>query len=863
MEIQTRLHTIFLLVGATECGKTTFAKEVLMPQLKLKLEDGSRGLRANVQYLSSDAMRQELLGHDYDKYAQVMLEASSLTFQLLFERLKLVTSFPINAEFVVVDTTGLAEDFRAKAREIAQANNYNVEVILFDYRKREDYYVSERSKKIISNHLNRLRQDVLPVLSREDYGQIHKIRAKDFYDPAAGRPNPGYRVAVQDWEDYRSAALPQDRGYIVVGDVHECVQELQGLLRDYGYRVEGGIVTATDKVRDTKVILAGDWIDKGGQTREIVEFLHANREHFLFVLGNHENFVYKYLLGDIQGADPELLRSYFDSVQALAEDDALFAKFAELTESARPFYRFVGDYGPSFYVTHAPCQNKYIGKLDANSIRHQRNFRLDRGSAAEEQLAFLRREAVGNHPYHLFGHIAAKQAFRIKNKLHLDTGSAHGNLLTSVRIATKPFFRSHKSQTAAVREELPILFREVKKVSLLELDDEAVRRLRYISRNRVNFISGTMSPADKDETAGELESLRKGLQYFAERGASEVVLQPKYMGSRCNVYLHPDPEACYAVSRNGYKIQSVDLAPVYERLLARFGAYMAREGLAVLMLDGELLPWKALGDGLIERQFRPIAKALETELDFLKRNGFEEALGALMSRFEASGFEKEQHHLAKEALSDKFGTQLYQNYKYLREIREAYVPLARHDEAYRVYARQLELYGGDAELDYKPFAILKEVLASGEERFPEGRTSDIYRFLSDDECLVLDPNAADAYERAEGFFAKLTAENGMEGIVVKPERELPGSVPYLKVRNPGYLSIVYGYDYAFPHKYGKLMKQKSIAAKLRASANEHRLGRAMLEVKLGEIAPDHEAYRQAAANLLFEVAKEKDFDPRL
>ncbi|RKP49962.1 metallophosphoesterase [Cohnella endophytica] len=861
MEIVTRLHTIFLLVGATECGKSTFAKEVLIPQLKM--EDASRALRTNVQYVSSDGMRQELLGYDYDKYDQAMMEASSLTFQLLFERIRLVTSFPINAEFVVVDTIGLAEDFRGKVREIAQENNYNLEVILFDYRKREDYYSSERSKKLISNHLNRLRKDVLPVLSREGYGKIHKVRAKDFYRPADGMPNPDYRVTVEDWGDYLSAVLPQNQDHIVVGDVHECVAELQGLLRDHGFRIEEGRLIPTDKVRDTKVVLVGDWIDKGKQTRGIIDFLYENKEYFLFVLGNHENFVYKYLKGEIQGADPELLRTYFDSTQTLADDTALFEKFASLVELSQPFYRFVGVHGPSFYVTHAPCRDKYIGKLDTNSTRRMRSFRLDREAPIEEQLEFLKQEAVGNHPYHLFGHVAAKQAFRIKNKIHLDTGSAHGNALTSVRISFKPFFKSHKSQTAAVQEELPVLFREARKVSLQELDDDSVRRLKYSSRNRINFISGTMSPADKDPAAGQLESLSKGLDYFADRGITEVVLQPKYMGSRCSVYLSREADQCYSVSRNGYKIKSVDLAPVYEKLLRKFGTYMDDQGIAVLILDGELLPWKALGDGLIERQFRPIGKALETEIDFLRQNGFEDALGKLVQDYEASGFEKDQHHLTKAALGDKYGNHLYQNYKHVREIREAYVPLQGHDEAYRVYARQLEIYAGDAELEYKPFAILKEVLESGEERLPEGRTSDIYRFLSDDEYLSLDLREPDAYSLAERYFSRLTVENHMEGIVIKPELEHPSAVPYLKVRNSGYLSIIYGYDYRFPRKYGKLMKQKSIISKLRTSANEYRLGQQMLSIKLQDITPDNEAYRQIAANLLFEVAKEKEIDPRL
>jgi len=670
-------------------------------------------------------------------------------------------------------------------------------------------------------------------------------------------------VVVQDLENYVSSLLPQEQEYIVVGDVHECVQELQGLLRDYGYRVDEGRLTATDKLSDTKIILVGDWIDKGKQTRETIEFLYENREHFLFVMGNHENFVYKYVKGEIQGTDPELLRTYFDSTQVLKGDSALFSKFSVLVELSKPFYRYVGMQGPSFYVTHAPCRNKYIGKLDTNSVRHQRNFRMDREAVFEEQLDFLKQEAVANHPFHLFGHIAAKQTFRIKNKIHLDTGSAQGNMLTSVRISFKPFYKNHKSHVATLQEELPTLFREEKTVSLQDLDVEAVRRLQYCSKNRVNFISGTMSPADKDEAAGELESLRKGLDYFAERGVSEVVLQPKYMGSRCNVYLYREIEQCYAVSRNGYKVKAIDLTPIYEQLVHKFGTYMAEQGLSVLLLDGELLPWKALGDGLIERQFRPIGKALETELDFLRQHGFEEALGKLIQEFEGSGFEKDQHHLSKEALSNNYGSHVYQNFKHVRGIREEHVDLDQRGEAYRVYKQQLEWYAGDAELAYKPITILKEVLENGEERFPVGTTSEQYRFLNDDECLVLDLKETDAYIRAEEYFSRLTVENHMEGIVIKPEQEQRGVVPYLKVRNPGYLSIIYGYDYKFPHKYGKLLKQKNIFTKLRTSGNEHRLGKQLLEVRLNDITPENDTYKQIAANLLFEVAKEKEIDPRL
>ncbi|WP_166240912.1 metallophosphoesterase [Paenibacillus turpanensis] len=861
MDIQTKVHTIFMLVGSTECGKTTFAKEVLIPGLRF--EDINRGVRANVQYLSSDQIRQEVLGYEYDKYDQVMLEASEQAFHLLFERLRMTTSFPINAEFVVVDTTGLSEDFRAKVKEIAFQNNYNLEVIVFDYRKREDYYASERSKKLITNHINRLKKEVLRTLPREGYGKIHKVRAKDFYVAEERRANPEYKVITEDVDAYLASILPQDQQYIIIGDVHECVEDLKGLLLDHGYKIEAGKLVVADKLKHTKLILVGDWIDKGKQTRETVEFLYDNQEHFYFVLGNHENFVSKYIKGEISSVDQELLETYFDSTQILLNDPELLQKFEHLVSISKPFYRYVGARGSSFYVTHAPCRNKYIGKLDTNSVRHQRNFRIDRDAPLEEQLVFLQEESVKNHPYHIFGHVAAKQSFRIGNKLHIDTGSVHGNLLTSVSISYKPFMKSHKSRQAVITEELQTLFKVERKVSIQDLGEDDIRRLHYCSRNKINFISGTMSPADKNDETNELESLKRGLDYFREHGVQQVVLQPKYMGSRCNVYLHKDLDQCYAVSRNGYKINQVDLTEIYGKLLHKFGEYMEQRKIAMLILDGELLPWKALGEGLIDRQFKPIEKALETELTFLQLHGFEEAYNKLIAKYEASGFEKDQHHIGKSALSEKYGPSVYQNYKYVHEIQDTYVPLSGHMEAYQTYRRQLELYAEDEAMTYKPFALLKIVYEDGIEEIPAWKTSEMYGFLSEDVGPVLDLSEPGYLEQAELYFSKLTMENHMEGIVIKPELWNGKTVPYMKVRNPDYLSIIYGYDYKFPHKYRKLLKQKNVNQKLRTSLNEYQLGMQMLAVPLDEIAPEHVAYKEIAANLLFEVAQEREIDPRL
>ncbi len=68
--------------------------------------------------------------------------------------------------------------------------------------------------------------------------------------------NPEYSVVIEDLDAYLDTVLPQNRQYIIVGDVHERVDELQGLLLSYGYRIEAGRLIAGDRVRDAKIILA-------------------------------------------------------------------------------------------------------------------------------------------------------------------------------------------------------------------------------------------------------------------------------------------------------------------------------------------------------------------------------------------------------------------------------------------------------------------------------------------------------------------------------------------------------------------------------------------------------------------------------
>jgi hypothetical protein len=507
-----------------------------------------------------------------------------------------------------------------------------------------------------------------------------------------------------------------------------------------------------------------------------------------------------------------------------------------------------------------------------------------------------------------------KEMMHVKNKLLIDTGCVHGNMLSSVVIQSgKPFIKQQKALGDPVlAEPLPVLFpKQAEQVSVVDLDIHDRRRLDYILENKIQYIPGTISPADKDTDEGELESLRQGLRYYRQNGVQQVVLQPKYMGSRCMLYLSRDVSACYAVTRNGHKVHNPDLTAVYEQQLHRHKALMDEHDLQMLILDGELLPWRALGSGLIDSQFKTIEKALQTELHYLSTNRFGEHLAGLLRQLEESDFEQDQQTMAKQQLRKKYGDAVYQNYKAVLKLKNVTVPVKQHLEAYQTYKEQLALYGEEGELEYKPFAILKMIRRDGTEfvihhdtegtptgvvkdtpqhgkntpqhrkntpnhamtqpkvaqhtvkPLPISTTSAMFSTISDDEWLLLDFNDDDYLQRAYDYFQSLTTERKMEGVVIKPERMQTNVAPALKVRNAEYLALIYGYDYRFPHKYKKLLHQKNIRKKLRMSKAEYDLGQQMLAFAYQDIRTDNEDYQQVVANMLFEVGKEKEIDPRL
>lgn len=920
-DFTTQLHTIILTIGPTNCGKTYFC-EHLRKELSKKLKDN--GIEPNIQYVSSDAIRKQLLGNpDLPKHCSIMMETSYPAFQHLIEYIRTVTTFPVNAHFVIVDTTGMSQEFRNDIQSIAEKNHYNLDALIFNYDKIDDFhqYVGGNSTyeekyihKMINEQVKKLHQTVFKELGK-NFTNKHYIK----------RHSTEINPVIKDLELYRQTQLNSGKKYFIIGDIHECIDEFKQLVTKYGFVIESDLITHGKNTVDTEIISVGDLVDKGNMTKETIEFFHHNLKNspvpIHIVCGNHEHAVMQLLTGKTteESYGEDFVKKCYSSYYVLRTNEDLRNKFLEIVSLTKPFYHFISSdiKSRSFYVNHSPCYENFIGKVDKMSIKNQRYLFADRTKPAGENVMKTISPSSYNYPFHIFGHLAFSDYYngftddKKNNKIAIDTGCIHGNVLTGVlcgnsvktpQFYTVPFMNkqtplSEKLYAIKEKQDTAKPTEETKKSDPIDpssigsgliawnnLTSEQIGRIKSLVRNKINFISGTISPAATD--SNELESLKKGLEYFYDHfkktGKPDLLsVEPKFMGSRCNIYLFTDPAKCYMVTRNGHVINQLPVETrdkIYKNLLHDRGLekFMEENSIRLLIVDSELMPWNAIGNKLIDENFKPIDIALRDEIGLLEETGFEDYYQKLINDEKFKSYLTEKNTISHKELHEKYGGFIYETFKELSHEMDGHIALDEMKKYNDLYHQQLEHYGTDGEVHIKPFGILKIVFNDGKEIIPNidgmekfeiclGQTN-IYELLNntDNSCILNLEMGFDAcYKILEMYYPSLINEKHMEGIVIKPDIIPMGMAPFIKVRNPDYLTLIYGPDYKKENKYKKLVKQKDIRKKIKTSINEFNLGIEMLKVRYDDIKMENEKYIKTLVDFLFEEEKEKDIDPRL
>jgi len=245
--------------------------------------------------------------------------------------------------------------------------------------------------------------------------------------------------------------LPIDKEYIVIGDVHGCIDELKTLLAKHDFHCDKQeLLQLNPKNRDKSIVLLGDFIDKANEEKltQTIQFIHQNyhylnkqEKHFYLILGNHEEKVYQYITNDpsleINDKTIKDKKKYYNTVALLEKNSSLKKLFIELYHLCEPWLYYHYNRNFSVTLTHAPCPEKHLRKGDRDSrnkmikcISRSKNPKV----ALDALIPYVHKEAKDTQHYHIFGHLSQSNIRKYKNKICIDTSAIYGGRLSSAII---------------------------------------------------------------------------------------------------------------------------------------------------------------------------------------------------------------------------------------------------------------------------------------------------------------------------------------------------------------------------------------------------------------------------------------------
>lgn len=211
------------------------------------------------------------------------------------------------------------------------------------------------------------------------------------------------------------------KSIFAVGDIHGCYDKLKSLMDI----VENHI----DPDNDTLVFL-GDYIDRGPNSYEVVEYLINIKDRFkniVFLKGNHEEMLEQYLLGldkytYLVNGGQQTLESYmeqnnFDNSPIPRTHMNFFSSLSLFFETEDYIFVHAGLKGKK------PVENQFSDDLlwiRGKFLRSKYNF--------GKQV--------------VFGHTPFPEPLVQKNKIGIDTGAVYGNMLTCVKLPQLEFYQA-------------------------------------------------------------------------------------------------------------------------------------------------------------------------------------------------------------------------------------------------------------------------------------------------------------------------------------------------------------------------------------------------------------------------------------
>ncbi|MFD7938262.1 polynucleotide kinase-phosphatase [Streptomyces sp. NPDC059755] len=841
--------SLVVLIGASGSGKSTFAHRNFKP----------------TEVISSDFCRGLVSDDENDQSAT--RDAFDVLHYIAGKRLAA-------GRRTVVDATSVQQDARRQLIELAKEYDVLPIAIVLDV---PEEVCAERNaartdradmpRRVIQRHTRELRRS-LRHLEREGFRKVHVLRGVEDIENASV-------VTEKRYNDLTHLTGPFD----IIGDIHGCAFELEGLLGKLGY---------ADGVHPEgrQAVFVGDLVDRGpdspGVLRRVMAMVKSGNA--LCVPGNHENKYGRHL----RGRKVQHTHGLAETIEQMeGESEEFRSEVREFIDGLVSHYVLDGG---RLVVCHAGLPEKYHGRTSGR-VRSHALYGDTTGETDEFGLPvrYPWAEDYRGRAAVVYGHTPVPEATWLNNTICLDTGAVFGGKLTGLRWPERELVDVSAEQvwyepTKPLRSEAPG-GHDGRPLDLADVHGRRIVETRYEGQNRVSireenaaaalevmsrfavdprllpYLPPTMAPTATSHVEGYLEHPAEAFAQYAQDGVARVVCEEKHMGSRAVALVCRDAETArkrFGVdgptgslyTRTGRPF--FDDESVTEEILGRIRTAVDEAGLWTelaapdsatgevdwLLLDAELMPWSLKASGLLRSQYAAVGAA--------SRAVFPGTLSALEGAA-ARGVD----------VGDLLSRQ-----------RERASDAAAFTEAYRRYCWTTDGLDG---VRLAPFQILAVQGRSLADLPHDVQLSLLDRLVEHDNTgllqttrrLYVDTADPESVQAGVDWWLEMTGRGG-EGMVVKPlgalVRGSEGRLvqPGIKCRGREYLRIIYGPEYTRPDNLTRL-RGRFLNHKRSLAIREYALG---LEA-LARLAEGEPLWRVHEAVFGVLALESEPVDPRL
>ncbi len=806
---------LVVLIGPSGSGKSSFARKHFL----------------ETEIISSDYCRALVSDDETDQSCTA--DAFDLLNQMAAIRLR-------RRKLTVIDATSVQREDRAKL--VALARRYHalpVALVLnidpeICHERNKDRKNRDFGIHVPRNHSRALKRG-LRGLQKEGFRQVQIMKTPDEVDALKIERAPL-------WTDQRTLQGPFD----IIGDIHGCYDELAELLKSLNFEVDPipDDPEALFSARNTDGRLAffvGDITDRGPRNVDCLRLVMGMcaEGSAQCVMGNHDFKLSKWL----KGRQVQLNHGLDLTVGELEQTSETFRKQAtEFIYNLRS-HAWLAD--GKLVIAHAGLKEEMHGR-GSGAVRTFAMFGETTGEVDEFGLPVRlewAREYKGNADV-IYGHTQVLEAEWLNNTLCIDTGCVFGGKMTALRWperetvsvpAMKQYAEPVKpldagSGRSAQQDNDRLLYfddyatkRRIEtrfKSTVLIPEQNSLAALEVVSRFAVDprwlvYVPPTMAASPTAIEGPFLERPEMALEFYNNRGVTDLVVEEKHMGSRAifvfardaNIAADrfgvEDHKAGVIYTRTGRPFFKDDMeeAAVIERMTNAMNKSGLWDELETdwVVLDAELMPWSAKAQELLQRQYHPTHTAARTSAVAL--------LNAINASQEIEGL-AELKAQAEKRLANSVS---------MAETIDGYCWSSNSIEDYRIAPFHILAANGRVFSD-KPHVWHMETLAKLAGADP---------ILQATGWKKVDPSDESQVTAVVEWWLEHTSKGG-EGMVVKPNGFLvqgeKGFVqPAMKVRGQNYLRIIYGPDYDLPENIERL-RNRGLNRKFSLADREFKLG---------------------------------------